>query len=151
MRDGHLEETLRRILAAALTTRAKDPRLNFVTVTEVRLNKDKSVADVFFTVTGEDAERRAAQWAMRRSEGFLRQQIQAQLRLRTIPQLRFRYDESLDRSFRLEQLLDELRAQRQAEGGPVAEPPPGAGGAGGTDEAGRKGGGSPDEHEDGDA
>jgi ribosome-binding factor A len=131
MREGHLEETLRRVLAQAVTTQLKDPHLGFVTIAEVRMNRDRSVASVFVTVLGDAVQQRESLHALRRAERYLRQQIADQLRLRTIPRLDFRYDDSLDRSFRIEQLLDELgvsgaAADTPAGAGPTSEPDPGA-------------------------
>ncbi len=107
-RDGHLEETLRRVLAETLTQEVDDPRVGFVTVSEVRLNRDRTVADVFYTVLGGEEERRASLSGLKRARGFLRQAIGENTRLRQVPELRFRYDESLDRSFRVEEILDRI-------------------------------------------
>ena len=126
-RDGHLEETLRRVLAATLTQEVDDPRVGFVTVSEVRLNRDRTVADVFYTVLGGDGERRASLVGLKRARGFLRQAIGENTRLRQVPELRFRYDESLDRSFRVEQLLERIHR---------GEDPEADDGTGGTGEDG---------------
>jgi ribosome-binding factor A len=108
MREGHLEETLRRIIAEALSTKVKDPRIGFVTINEVRLNRDKTIARVFYTVMEEGEDRRKCLAGLKSSASFLRGIIGDSLRLRTIPRLLFQYDESLDRSFRLEEILEDL-------------------------------------------
>jgi len=108
MRDGHLEETLRRIVAQALVKDIKDPRIGFVTVSEVRLNGDHSVATVFYTVMGDEEERRRSLEGLKSCARFVRQIIGDQLRLRTVPKVFWRYDDSLDRSFRLDEVLDEV-------------------------------------------
>ncbi len=102
---GHLEETLRRILAEAVTTQVQDPRIGFVTISEVRMNRDNTVAKVFFTVMGDEDDRATTLAGLKSCRGFLRQQIGDQLRMRLLPELRFIYDDSLDRSFRLDELL----------------------------------------------
>ena len=112
-REGHVEETLRRILAATLTTEAEDPLLAQVTISEVRLNRDRTVATVFYTVMGEEDDRRAVSSALSRAGGFLRQRIGEQTRLRSVPELRFRFDSSLDRSFHVEGILERLERERQ--------------------------------------
>jgi ribosome-binding factor A len=108
MRDGHLEETLRRIIADALASKVKDPRIGFVTINEVRLNRDRTEATVFYTVMGEQEEREKSLKGLKSSARFVRGVIGDTLRLRTVPKLFFRYDDSLDRSFRLEELLQDL-------------------------------------------
>ena len=115
-RDGHLEETLRRILATALQFEVEDPRVGFVTVSEVRLNRDRTVAQVFYTVLGEEEERRTSLEGLKRCRGYLRQIIGDQVRMRMVPELRFTYDESLDRSFRIEETLNQIAKERKARG-----------------------------------
>lgn len=108
MKSGHLEETLRRILAEAISTELDDPRIGFVTVAEVRLNRDNTVAQVFYTVMGDEEDHKRSQRGLRQATGYLRQIIGDRIRLRNVPELRFRYDSSLDRSFRLEEVLDDI-------------------------------------------
>lgn len=118
MKDGHLEETLRRILAEAISQEVSDPRVGMVTVSEVRLNKDNTVAEVFVTAMSDDPdERRKSLKGLRNAKGFLRGKIGDAVRLRVLPDLRFRYDESLDRSFRVERLLDEIGQDGEGEAG----------------------------------
>ena len=123
-RDGHLEETLRRIIASALHTEVEDPRVGYVTVSEVRLNRDRTVAQVFYTVLGDEEERQTSLEGLKRCRGFLRQIIGDQVRMRQVPELRFTYDDSLDRSFAVEEALDRIRAEdeKRAAG---TEPEPG--------------------------
>jgi len=121
MRDGHLEETLRRIIADALTTKVKDPRIGFVTINEVRLNRDRTEATVFYTVMGEQDERNTSLKGLKSCAKFVRSVIGSSLRLRTIPKLFFRYDDSLDRSFRLEELLQDL-TPAESEGAEATPP-----------------------------
>ena len=113
-RDRHLEETLRRIVATALHLEVEDPRVGFVTVSEVRLNRDRTVAQVFYTVLGDDEERRTSLEGLKRCRGYLRQIIGNQIRMRAVPELRFTYDESLDRSFHIEEALDKIAKEREA-------------------------------------
>ena len=115
-RDGHLEETLRRIIATGLQFEVEDPRVGFVTVSEVRLNRDRTVAQVFYTVLGDEEARRTSLEGLKRSRGYLRQIVGDQVRMRMVPELRFIYDESLDRSFRIEETLDQIAKEREARG-----------------------------------
>ena len=108
MREGHLEETIRRVLAESLNREVRDPRIGFATISEVRLNRDNTVAQVYFTVMGDEIDRKKTLAGLRSCQGFLRQRIGDQLRLRSLPELRFRYDDSLDRSFQVERILGDL-------------------------------------------
>lgn len=122
-RDGHLEETLRRVIAHALDTEVEDPRVGYVTISEVRLNRDRTVARVFYTVLGDEEERQTSLAGLKRCRGYLRQIIGDAVRMRNVPELRFTYDESLDRSFRIEETLDRIAAERE-ESGPAEDPDP---------------------------
>lgn len=108
MRDGHLEETLRRIIADSLTHKVKDPRVGFVTINEVRLNRDRTEATVFYTVLGGDEEKATSLKGLKSCGRFIRGVIGDSLSLRTTPKLFFRYDDSLDRAFRLEEVLNDI-------------------------------------------
>lgn len=116
MHGGQLEETLRRILADALARDVQDPRVGFVTVSEVRLNRDRTLAEVFYTVMGDEEERETTLAGLKSCRGFLRQKIGDQVRLRILPELRFRYDDSLDRSFRVEALLESAERDGESKG-----------------------------------
>lgn len=108
-RDGQLEETMRRILAEELANGIDDPRVGFVTISEVRLNRDRTVAEVFYTVLGDDEERATSLAGLKRARGYLRHVVGEHVRMRQVPELRFKYDESLDRSFRVDQILDQMK------------------------------------------
>jgi len=108
-RDGHLEETMRRILAEELANGIDDPRVGFVTISEVRLNRDRTIAEVYYTVLGEEEERATSLAGLKRARGYLRHVVGENVRMRQVPELRFKYDESLDRSFRVDQILDRMK------------------------------------------
>ena len=112
-RDGHLEETLRRILAEELANGIDDPRVGFVTISEVRLNRDRTIAEVFYTVLGDEEERETSLAGLKRARGYLRHVVGENVRMRQVPELRFKYDESLDRSFRVEEALERIERERE--------------------------------------
>jgi ribosome-binding factor A len=114
-RDGHLEETLRRIIASALHLEVADPRVGFVTVSEVRLNRDRTLAQVFYTVLGDEEERKTSLEGLKRCRGYLRQIVGDQIRMRAVPEIRFTYDDSLDRSFGIEETLARIEAERKGQ------------------------------------
>lgn len=73
-----------------------DPRLSLVTISGARLNADMSIAEVFYTVYGDDARLRDVEAALEHAKGFLRSRLGKRLRLRYLPDLRFRRDEFLE-------------------------------------------------------
>lgn len=109
-RTSRLGEQLQRELAQLIHVTLKDPRLGMVTLNQVKVSKDLSYADVYYTVMGakfEDDETVRTQTAviLNDAAGFLRTELAKFLRTRTTPQLRFHYDETLARAMHLDSLI----------------------------------------------
>ena len=110
-----------------------DPGIGFVTITRVKVSPDLQLARAYYTQLGDEAARKETRKALDRAIPFLRRQIGSRLRLRRVPELRFEFDESVEKQDRIEKILLELkeeRAQRENEGtedsGPgTKEPGPG--------------------------
>jgi len=116
-RTVRVGEQLRRELALLIREEMKDPRVGLVTITDVRVSPDLSSAKVYFSVLG-DAEAVAGSGeGLRRAARFLRRQLGQRLRLRTVPELRFIYDETQERGARLSALIDEAVAEDRARSG----------------------------------
>ena len=102
-----VNEVIREVLAAAIATDLKDPRIGFVTVTDVDTSPDLRAARVYVSVLGSDAEREDAMAGLRSAHGFLQSQISSQVRMKRTPTLSFEYDESIERAARLTEMLDD--------------------------------------------
>jgi ribosome-binding factor A len=83
----------------------RDPRVGMITVTSVDVSPDISHAKVYFTTLDKDAVAEASE-GLKRAAGFLRSQLAKRIKLYTTPQLRFVYDESVERGDRLSRLID---------------------------------------------
>ncbi len=104
-RSRRVGEEIKRVLSEALRRDFQDPRLEFVSVTDVEVSRDLSQARVFFSsLKGQDAAADATH-ALGSATGRLRRQLSRQLKLRVVPELRFEYDDSLDRGARISALL----------------------------------------------
>ncbi len=114
-RNQRLEEEIRRVLTALLVHEANDPRLEGVTVSGVRLSADRAVAQVFFSVIGDDERERQAGDGLSVAGPFLRRELGRRMRLRTVPELRFERDASFAYGDRMERLLDGLRREHRLE------------------------------------
>ena len=101
-----VNEAIREVLAAAIATDLKDPRIGFVTVTDVDTSPDLRAARVFVSVLGSDQDRESALEGLRSSHGFLQSRIASELRIKRTPTLSFHYDESIERGARLSELLE---------------------------------------------
>jgi ribosome-binding factor A len=102
-----VDEAVRQVLSDALTTALKDPRIGFVTVTDVRTSPDLRHATVFVSVLGDDAQREESLAGLRAAHGYLQGRVGSELRLKYTPSLAFEYDDTTDRALRVEQLLHE--------------------------------------------
>ena len=102
-----VNEAIREILGDAITTDLKDPRIGFVTVTDVDTSPDLRAARVYVSVLGSEEEREASLAGLRSSHGVLQSKIASGMRLKRTPTLTFEYDESVDRGARISRLLDD--------------------------------------------
>lgn len=99
-------ETIKEILSELLVNQIKDPRVGMVTITSVRVSTDLSYAKVFYSVLGGQDQRRDTQRGLNSARNFMRSAIAKALKSRTAPELKFVYDDSLDRSFAIEEALE---------------------------------------------
>jgi ribosome-binding factor A len=109
-RVQRVAEQIQQDLADLLRTEVKDPRIGMVTVTQVEVSGDMAHAKVYFTALTGREHADAAVAALSRTAGFLRSQLSQRLKLFTVPQLHFIYDDSIESGMRLTQLIDEALA-----------------------------------------
>jgi ribosome-binding factor A len=113
-RMRRVDEAIRQVIGDAVTAELKDPRVGFVTVTDVRTSADLRHSRVYVSVLGDggrpsEPERREASLAgLRSAHGFLQGRIGAELRLKRTPALEFIYDDTTDRAMRVEALIEEI-------------------------------------------
>ena len=101
-----VDEAVRAVLSEAITKDLQDPRVGFVTVTQVKTSSDLRHSRVFVSVLGTDEERAASLEGLRSAHGFLQARVAAELRLKHTPTLAFDYDDSVVRGMRINQLID---------------------------------------------
>ena len=102
-----VNEAIREVLGDAIATELKDPRIGFVTVTEVDTSPDLRTAKVYVSVLGSDDERDRSLAGLRSSHGVLQGKIAGAMRLKRTPTLTFVYDETAERGDRISRLLDQ--------------------------------------------
>jgi ribosome-binding factor A len=102
-----VNEAIREILGDAIATELKDPRIGFVTVTDVDTSPDLRAARVYVSVLGSEEERQSSLAGLRSSHGVLQRKIASGMRMKRTPTLSFEYDESVDRGDRIARLLDD--------------------------------------------
>lgn len=104
-RSRRVGEAIQRILSEALAARIRDPRLSGVTITQVEVSRDLAVARVFYAVLGRDSSAGEVAAGLHAAQGFFRSAVARELRVRKVPELRFRHDDAIARAQSLDQLI----------------------------------------------
>ncbi|MFL5652456.1 MAG: 30S ribosome-binding factor RbfA [Chloroflexota bacterium] len=107
-RTERVDELLRQEIGEIISRDVADPRVGFVTITEVETTPDLRHAKVWVSVIGQPAERDAAVAALRHAMPFIRHELGKRLRIKRIPDLHVHLDETAERGTRILQLLAEL-------------------------------------------
>lgn len=105
-RTLRVAEQIQRELADLIRMEVKDPRVGMVTLTGVEVAADYGHAKVFFTLLGDASQVEAATEGLNHAAGYLRRELGRRIKLRTIPQLHFNFDASVERGMRLSRLID---------------------------------------------
>jgi ribosome-binding factor A len=113
-RSQRLNILLREEIADIIMKRVKDPRFGFVTVTEVSLSDDLKIANVYISVLKREEQDLAIE-ILNSARGAIRSDMAKRVRLKYIPQLEFRIDQSIDQGFRIDKLLKETHEKRALE------------------------------------
>jgi ribosome-binding factor A len=106
-RMRRVDEAVRAVLSDAITSDLKDPRVGFVTVTDVKTSPDLRHARVYVSVLGDEAAREASLEGLRSAHGYLQGRVARELHLKHTPQLVFAYDDTIDRGMRINELLED--------------------------------------------
>lgn len=104
-RIERVNELIKEVLSELVLTEIKDPRVGLVTIVGVRVTHDLSSAKVLFSVMGDEKQRADTLKCLKGATPFLRRVLVRHLDVKVSPELRWVYDDSLDRSFRIEQML----------------------------------------------
>lgn len=138
-RMRRVDEAIRQVIGEVVAGELKDPRVGFVTVTDVRTSADLSHARVYVSVLGDEPAREATLAGLHSAHGYMQRRVASELRLKRTPTLDFIYDDTTDRAMRLEALLDEQGADGDELEG-VDEPQAGGDRVPGADQAQAGGG-----------
>lgn len=115
IKSDRVAELIQTHLSQLLLTDVRDPRLDGVTITEVKLDREIEHADIFVSALGDDAREDEVMAGLKKASGFLRRELAQRLRLRRIPQLHFKWDLILQQANHMEAVLDALKAEREQE------------------------------------
>lgn len=107
-RIARLRELMKKQVSEILQREMKDPRIGFVSVTDVELSADLRHAKVFVSIFGDAAAKTKTMEGLVSAQGFVRTELAHRIRLRRIPEVLFRIDESIERGARVNRLLRQV-------------------------------------------
>jgi ribosome-binding factor A len=116
-RAERIADQIKDQVSQLLAFEVKDPAVGLLTVTHVKMTSDMGLAHVYYTQIGDDAERRKTARALDRATPFVRRRLAEDMNMRRAPEVKFHYDENVERQQRVESLLREIateRAEREA-------------------------------------
>ncbi len=116
-RIRRVAERIRSDLAELLLRGVNDPRLEGLTITDVEVDRELAFATIYVTATLGEERREEILKGLRHASGFMRSALAKSIQLRAFPQLRFRWDESLEQGTRIDALLKAVRDQDRKTGG----------------------------------
>lgn len=99
---------LKEEIAGIISRAVKDPGLKMVTVTHVKITKDLREAEIYYSVLGSDEDAGKAAQILSRASGFIRGELGRTLRIKRVPHLSFTYDDSYEKSMKIEKLMREI-------------------------------------------
>lgn len=112
VRANRVGEQMKKELGEIIGRKIKDPRIGFVTVTDVQVTGDLQQAKVYISVLGDEEQRQNTLIGLAKAKGFIRSEIGQRIRLRKTPELIFEFDESVDYGNRIETLLTQINKEQ---------------------------------------
>ncbi|SDJ71576.1 30S ribosome-binding factor RbfA [Sediminibacillus albus] len=108
LRANRVGEQMKKELGDIIGRKIKDPRVGFVTVTDVEVSGDLQQAKVFISVLGENKQKQDTLVGLAKAKGFIRSEIGKRIRLRKTPELYFEFDEAIEKGNRIEHILRQI-------------------------------------------
>jgi len=103
-----------KMLSQILQKQIKDPRLDTIMITGVKVSRDLRLARIYFTLSGKEQSRPAALEGLEKARGFIKRTLSGQLGLKYMPDLKFFYDESFDYGEHIDKLLATIKADDES-------------------------------------
>lgn len=111
-RPERVQEALRQEISKIVHDEIKDPRIGFITITKVELTKDLRYAKIFFSILGEMKDKQLALKGLNSAKGYVRGLIGDRIKLRYVPNIVFKIDESLEHTKDIYDLLDRIKKEK---------------------------------------
>lgn len=112
LRANRVGEQMKKELTEIIGRKIKDPRIGFVTVTDVQVTGDLQQATVYISVLGDEDQKENTLKGLSKAKGFIRSEIGQRIRLRKTPEIFFEFDESISYGNRIETLIHQINADK---------------------------------------
>ena len=112
LRSNRVAEQMKKEIGDIIGRKIKDPRVGFVTVTDVDVTGDLQQATVYITSLGSERERAETLKALEKASGFIRSEVGSRIRLRRTPEISFEFDASVEYGNKIDQLLRSLHEDK---------------------------------------
>ena len=114
-RIDRVNQELKKAISEILLFEVKDERVGLLTVTHVKMSADLKQAKVYYTVLGDEKKREEVKKGIDSANGFVRQLLAHKMRMKYAPEIIFYFDDTLDRTIKVEEMLDEIRDEDRKE------------------------------------
>lgn len=112
-RQRRLSELLKEEISDIILKEVKDPRIGFVSITDVELSGDLRHAKIFFSVIGDQSEREDTLNGLKKATGFIRKLVGERITVYHTPELVFKYDDSIEHGIHISNLIKEVRKEEK--------------------------------------
>lgn len=116
VRANRVGEQMKKELSDIIGRKIKDPRIGFVTVTDVQVSGDLQQAKVYISVLGDEEQRENTLKGLAKAKGFIRTEVGQRIRLRKTPEIIFEWDESMEYGNRINTILHQLQSDSDIKG-----------------------------------
>lgn len=113
LRANRVGEQMKKELSEIIGRKIKDPRIGFVTVTDVAVTGDLQQATVYISVLGDEEQRENTLKGLAKAKGFIRSEIGQRIRLRKTPELAFEFDESISYGNKIDTLIHQIHSEEK--------------------------------------
>ncbi|MBN1298980.1 MAG: 30S ribosome-binding factor RbfA [Actinobacteria bacterium] len=104
-----LEIDLQREISFIINSKIKDPRLGFITITGVRLSSDFHYLNIYISVMDDENKIEGSLDVLKKCEGFIKNNIKNRIKLRTMPDFKFIYDNSINKGMKISEIIEDLK------------------------------------------
>ena len=115
-RPGRVQEAIRQEVSRIVQGEMKDPRIGFITITKVELTKDLRYARVYFSILGEDKDKKLALKGLNSAKGYVKGLLADRIKLRYMPDIVFAIDESMEHTKHIYGIIERLKKEREDAG-----------------------------------